>query len=103
MTSYIQLLSLFVSFIFGFLFSLLTVLNFKLIDNYSKLIKHFITSIYVADMIILYIIVIYKINHGYIHLYFIIIVILAYFVGLYTYHKYLSKINVNRLFHKLKK
>ena len=103
MSSYVQLLSIIFSIFFGILFSLLTILNFKIINNLKKLWKHIITLIYVFDMIIIYIIIIYKLNNGYFHLYFIIMVVISYFVGLCIYNLITSKFCVNRHFSKLKK
>lgn len=103
MSSSIQLLTFFISFLYGIIFSFLTILNFKILDKVSKYMKHLVTFVYVIDMIIIYIIIVYKINNGYFHLYFILTVIVSYFVGLLTYYKKVSKIDVNRLFSKLKK
>lgn len=103
MTSNLQLISFLVSFLFGIGFFCLTCLNFKIIKNLKKIIKHVITGIYVLDITIIYVIIIYHINKGYFHIYFIIMVILGYFVGFITNKHIISKISVNNLFHKLKK
>ena len=103
MTSNIQLISLAISFIFGIFFYFLTILNFKLIDNLKKYLKHILTAIYVLDITIIYIISIYHINKGYFHIYFIFMVFLGYFVGFITNSIYLSKINVKSVINKLKK
>jgi len=103
MTSKIQLITFVISFIYGIFFSILTIFNFKLIKNLKRYIQHFITFIYVLDMIIIYIIVLYKINNGYCHIYFILMVIFGFIIGLFLYNYYFSKINVNKIMKKLKK
>lgn len=103
MTSNIQLISLFISFLFGIIFYYLTIINFKIIDNLKKYLIHLITAIYVLDITIIYVIIIYKINKGYFHIYFIVMVLIGYFVGYITNYKILCKINVKSIINKLKK
>lgn len=102
MTSNIQLISLSISFLFGILFYYLSLFNFKIINNLKRYIKHILTSIYVLDITIIYVIILYKINNGYFHIYFIFMVILGYFVGFITNYYYFSKVNVKQIFKKLK-
>ena len=102
MNSNIQLLSLFVSFLFGIIFYYITCINFKLINNLKKYLKHIITIIYVFDMTIIYILIIYNINKGYFHIYFISMVFLGYFVGYLTKLYFISKISVKSKINKLK-
>lgn len=97
MNSNMQLLSFLVSFLFGIVFCLLTITNFKLIEKLKKYLQHIITFMYVIDMIILYIIMLYKLNNGYFHIYFIMMVMVGYLVGYILYKKILSKIFVNKI------
>lgn len=98
-----QLISFFISFIYGVIFYYLTILNFKLINNSKKIIKHILTFLYVIDMVIIYIIIFYNLNKGYFHIYFIAMVMIGYFVGFITNKKIKSKINVNRFLRHWKK
>jgi len=98
MNSNMQLLSFFVSFIFGIVFCLITILNFKLIKDLKRYVQHLLTFIYVIDMVIIYIILLYHLNKGYFHIYFIAMVFFGFFCGFIIYKKLLSKIDVNRLF-----
>lgn len=100
MTSNMQLLTFLISFIYGVLFYYLTIINFKLIEDLKKYMKHIITFIYVLDMIIIYIIMLYNLNKGYFHIYFIVMVIIGYFVGFITNKRIISKINVNKIFRR---
>lgn len=98
MTSTMQLISFFISFIFGICFYFITVLNFKLIENLKKYIQHILTFIYVLDIVIIYIIIFYHLNKGYFHIYFILMVFLGFFVGYILYKSLISKINFKKLF-----
>jgi len=98
MNSKMQLLSFLISFIFGIFFYLLTILNFKLIENLKRYIQHILTFVYVLDIIIIYIIIFYHINRGYFHVYFILMVFVGFFIGHILYKKLISKIDVNSLF-----
>ena len=90
MTSNIQLLSLFVSFIYGILFYFLTKVNFLIINKLSNRIQFIITFIYTIDMVIIYSIIMYKINNGYLHIYFIAMVLIGFIITyLFKFDKYL--------------
>lgn len=97
MNSALQLLSFLVSFIYGIIFCLITLLNFKLIEKLKRYIQHIITFIYVIDMTIIYIIILYNLNKGYFHIYFIMMVFVGYLVGFVLYKKFISKIIVNKI------
>ena len=96
MNSNLQLISFLVSFIFGIIFYLLTTLNFKLIKDFKIWVQNILTFIYVIDIVIIYIIILYHLNRGYFHIYFILMVFVGYITGLFLYKKYISKINVKR-------
>ena len=98
MDSNLQLISFLVSFFYGILFYFLTELNFKLIKDLKLIIKHLLTFIYVLDMTIIYVIIFYKLNHGYFHIYFIMMVIIGFITGYFLNSKLLSKIRVKRHF-----
>ncbi len=94
MNSSLQLISIFISFLYGMLFYFLTIILFKLINSLKKIYKHIITFIYVLDISIIYMIIMYNINKGYFHLYFIFMV----FIGFIICGLILSKIHVKRYF-----
>jgi hypothetical protein len=103
MTSNIQLISIIVSFLYGQILSYLTLFNYFLLKGINNIIKNIIMFIYVLDMAIIYAIILFKINNGCFHHYFIIMIILSYFVGLIIYKKIISKIVVNVYDTRLKK
>ena len=83
--------------IYGIFFYYLTTINYKLIIKTNIIIKNIVTIIYVLDITIIYVILLYKINNGYFHLYFILMVIIGYIFGYI-----ISKIYVNIKHKKLK-
>ena len=87
----LQIISFIVSFLFGCFFYLTSFLNFKLIHKFSKILKYFITILYVLDIALLYILLMYKINSGIIHIYFVLVLFLGFFLTS-LYGKKLQKI-----------
>ncbi len=77
----LQVLSLIFSFVFGYFFSLLVNINYKLLFNKNKIIKYLGTFFFVIDMSLIYFLCIYKINNGILHPYFLILFILGFFVS----------------------
>lgn len=78
MNSYVQVISLLVSFIYGIVFYILSKFNKYIISNKNNIVKLLVTTVYVVDMVIIYIFIMYKINFGNIHPYFIISLILGF-------------------------
>lgn len=90
MSSLIQLISLGVSFFYGVFFYLVNKINELMIDKKNYFIKVLVTLVFIIDVVILYIYIMYKINNGIIHPYFIVLVVLGYVVMGINY-KYLKK------------
>lgn len=102
MNSYLQLYSFLVSFFYGIIFFALTRFNFYIIEQLNKYLKLIITFIFTMDMVIIYSIIIYKINNGYLHIYFIAMVLIGFFVGyLVKIDKILIK-NLKKIVNKCK-
>lgn len=87
MNSYVQVISFLVSFIYGIAFYLFARFNKFMLSNKNNVIKLLVTLVFVIDMVILYIYLMYKINFGIIHPYFVLVVILGFFFMLKTYEK----------------
>ena len=79
MDEVIQLFSFFVSFCIGFVFSIVTKFHFKLVDSYPKILQYLLTFLYVIDFVLLYVILMYHINGGVIHIYFLAFVFVGFF------------------------
>ena len=99
MDSFIQLLSFLASFLYGIIFYLLTKFNYFILDNKKGIVKFIITLVFIIDIVILYIYVMYRINNGYFHIYFVILVILGFILmhKLYKYLQMLCKSCVNKI------
>lgn len=82
MNSYIQLISLVGSFIYGFVFYLLSRVNKYILNNKNNVIKLLVTMVFVIDMVFIYIFIMYKINFGVMHPYFIILLILGFVLSI---------------------
>ena len=87
----IQIISFIFSFIFGGFFYITSVLNYHFITKYPKIFKYLITLVYILDIALLYILFMYKINYGVIHIYFVIVLFLGFYVAS-IYSKKLRKI-----------
>ena len=78
MSSYIQLLSLLFSFIYGIILYILNKLNIKLIKKVNIVFKILIMILYINNISLLYIVTLYKLNNGVLHIYFILMLLLGY-------------------------
>lgn len=77
----LQLLSLLISFIYGILFSLLTNFNYKCLYKTTMPLKILFNIIFILDIVLLYTFIIYKINKGIFHIYFILMILMGYMVS----------------------
>ena len=101
MNSYVQVISFLVSFIYGIVFYLFARFNKGMLSNKNNLIKFLITLVFVLDMVILYIYMMYKINFGMIHPYFVIVVLIGYVVMMLLYDK--CVVFIKNVFYKVKR
>jgi len=76
----LQIFSLVFSFFYGVVFSILTNINYKYIFNQKKVIKILFTLIFVLSMAIFYFYIINIINDGIIHLYFLLIILVGFYI-----------------------
>ena len=99
MNSYIQVLSFTFSFSYGIFFYLASLFNKTILNKKSNIPQIFITLIFIIDIVILYIYLMYKINNGKFHIYFIISMILGYMFMMFNKDKlyHFCKKNVNKL------
>ena len=97
MNAITQLTTLTISFLYGFIFYYLFKINNKIIQNKKKFYQSLITILFMYNIVLIYIILIFKINHGIFHPYFFIMIIL----GFYTNTKLTKKIQKNVKYQKL--
>lgn len=81
MSSYVQLLCLIISFIYGFILYKLNCFNYKILKNKFIIFRIILYLFYILDLSILYIVILYKINKGILHIYFVIMIILGFIIS----------------------
>ena len=81
MSSYVQLLCLLISFIYGFILYKLNYFNYKILKNKFIIFRIILYLLYILDLSILYIVILYKINKGILHIYFVIMIILGFIIS----------------------
>lgn len=89
----LQLKSLIISFIFGIFFSFNININYKFLYNEYKVIRFLFTFIFIICHVLLYFIILRKINNGYYHIYLIFSIILGFTLENIIHTKLLSKID----------
>lgn len=77
----LQLASFLFSFLYGMFFYITNVFNNKLINKKKLIFKYIITVLYIINIILLYIVGIYKVNQGFFHIYFLFMVLIGYIFG----------------------
>ena len=87
----IQLISLIVSFLYGGFFYLLLELNYKFLYSSNLVVKIVVSFLFVMLNVLLYFLILMKINYGYVHLYFFLCIILGYFVCKVVYKKIVKR------------
>ena len=78
MSSYVQLVSLISSFIYGIILYYFNFLNFKFIKNKNIIVVIIVSLLYLFDISLLYVLFLYKLNGGVLHIYNILFIIIAY-------------------------
>lgn len=81
MNSYTQLFLLIFSFFYGKFVYLGNRFNLFVIEKKNILIKSILSVLYVFNISLLYVVILYKINNGILNIYFIIAIILGYFIN----------------------
>lgn len=84
-----QLLLLIINFIYGFIIFFATIINYYFIKNETRLVKFLLTTLFTLDFTILYLIIVYKINYGIFHFYYLLAFLLGYYFA-YNTKKYVK-------------
>ena len=82
----LQLFLFFVSFLFGLAFYMGSSFHLRVSVHYSKFWKVLSTFLFMVDVVLFYLLLLYQLCEGVFHLYFLFFVILGYFFGK-TLHK----------------
>lgn len=90
MTAYKTLLILFINFIYGIVFFYLSILNYKLFFKDQALIKLIMFILFTIDNVFIYLIIIYKLNYGIFHIYYLFCFIMGFLLANYIMYKMLN-------------
>ncbi len=93
MDNKLQILTFIFSFSYGIVYFYLVKLNRYLIHDNKTIIKYLDSSLFTLDSVLIYVIINYKINNGYFHIYFIITLVLGFFLAYYTQNSVKSTLN----------
>lgn len=94
-----QLLTFIFSFLYGIIASFLFKLNYKIVNNLKRVFNNIITIIFTLDVLIIYVVLIYYLNNGYLHIYFIMTLLIGIFIGF----SYLKDVNLRKIYVKIRK
>ena len=98
----VQIIVLTVSFIYGFIFYYLYRLNNKIITKEKYIYRSFTTILFMFNMILLYIIIIFQINNGIFHIYFFIMIVLGFISSIKLTKKMLNNVKFRSFIAKVK-
>ena len=90
----IQILSFTVSFLYGMFFYLLLEINYKFLTSSSLLVKIISSLLFVVFNTLLYFIILLYINNGYVHVYFLFLMLVGYFFCIVIYKLIVNKIRI---------
>ena len=97
MSSYLQLLTLF----FNFFYGVLTAFNFKVINKLTQqetfIVSLLINLLIIVDFTVVYLVVIYKLNYGIFHFYYLIFIA----IGMSLFYFIQKRVNFLSIIRKL--
>ena len=94
MNSYLQIKTILFSFLYGVFFYITARYNLIIIKNLNTIKKYIISLVYVIDLVLLYIYLIYKLNNGIFHIYFVISILIGYYITSKMYKNLVNKCKV---------
>lgn len=87
----IQLIIFLISFLYGFILANLSYLNYKFLQGKSNFFKLLFNLIFTLDVVFVYLVILYKINYGVFHVYFLGILSVGFLIG-YKCIKYVKRV-----------
>ncbi len=87
MNSYVQLILIIFSFFYGYWLFNFNQFNIRVFKNKNLLIKLVGNMLYINTVTLLYLFVLYKLNSGELHIYFVLLLIIGYVIGSVKYCK----------------
>ena len=97
-----QIIVLSISYIYGFIIYILSVINNIIIKNKKRIYKSTITILLMYNIVLIYIILIYKINNGIFHIYFFIMIILGFLSSIKLKKEMLKNVKLHGFIEKVK-
>lgn len=86
----LQIKTIIFSFLFGIYLSIILDINYKFLYHDKKSIRFLSTFILIIGNVLLYFLILQKINQGVLHLYGILLIIIGYLLEHFLHHKILS-------------
>lgn len=98
-----QIISLSISFVYGAFFYFTSLLNQEITKNTKRIFRSVAAILHMYIIVLLYIIILYKINNGNFHIYFFIMLTLGFIAGKKLQVKMLNNVKFLELIEKIKK
>ncbi|MCI8467756.1 MAG: hypothetical protein HFI08_06200 [Bacilli bacterium] len=76
----LQLLSFLISFLFGLFFSFTSRVHYNFVFSLKKLWRYILTGLFILDIALFYVLLMYYFNHGIVHIYFVGVTFIGYFI-----------------------
>ena len=93
----IQLMSFLVSFLFGIFFSFISRFHYDLVYSLKAFMRYLLSFLFILDISLLYVLLLYYVNHGVLHFYFLCVTFLGYFSENYIFlnvKKYVKRVSL---------
>ena len=98
MSANLQLICFLASFLYGIFFGLLSKFHFNLISKYHQIFQLLISVVFVIDIVLGYILIMYHLNFGIFHLYFFFFIFVG-FICSFPLHKCVKQFIKKYIFH----
>ncbi len=98
-----QIIVLSFSFLFGFITYYLNVINYKIINNQKKIYRSIISIMFSYNLVLIYLIILYKLNNGNFHIYFFFLLILGFFSAYQMSKKFFKSKKTFKFLARIKK
>ncbi len=85
----LQLKTFLFSFLYGIFFGMMSIWHFSFIKNTPKFYQLLFTFVFILDIVLGYILIMYKLNLGMFHIYFLLFLLGGY-MGAFPLHKYVK-------------
>ena len=97
-----QIKAILFSFLYGIFTAIMMNVNYKCLFHRNRVFKIFFNIIFILDMSLLYFFVLQFINYGYLHIYFLLVFILGFFLSFGLMKKVIRQKAVNKKIKRVK-